>query len=106
MVLLHILRLALVSALLFISVSGHCTTPKVRKEWRRISSDERAAWINAIKVFLLLASVLPPFSTLQLQCLTKLPHNPKIVPVVDRALSLIPPLNPNSSYFDGGEFLA
>ena len=40
-----------------------------------------------------------------MQCLSKLPHDSKIVPVVDRALSQIPPLNPNSSYFDGGAFL-
>ena len=52
MVPLDILRIALVSALLFTSVSGHCTTPKVRKEWRRLSPDERASWINAVKVFL------------------------------------------------------
>jgi hypothetical protein len=50
MVLLSILRITLVSVLLFTSVSGHCTNPKVRKEWRCISSDERASWINAVKV--------------------------------------------------------
>lgn len=58
MVLLHILRITLVSALLFASVRGHCTNPKIRREWRRLSPDERAAWLNAVKVFLLLASML------------------------------------------------
>jgi hypothetical protein len=50
----RLFRLALVSAFLFTSVSGHCTTPQVRKEWRCISPDERAAWLEAVKVFLLL----------------------------------------------------
>ena len=55
MALLHILRIALVSALLFTSASGQCTTPKVRKEWRCLSPDQRASWINAVKVFVLSA---------------------------------------------------
>jgi len=78
----RILCFTLVSALLFTIVSGHCRAPRVRREWRRISPDERASWINAVK------------------CLAKLPHNPKITPIVDPALSLIPPLNSNSSYYD------
>ncbi|KAF9785223.1 Di-copper centre-containing protein [Thelephora terrestris] len=79
---LHILRVALVSAILFTSVGGHCTSPKVRREWRCISPDERAAWMKAVK------------------CLTKLPHNPDIYVTVDPAVSLIPAINPNSSYYD------
>ena len=47
------LRIALAAALLLTSVSGHCVNPKVRKEWRCISADERAAWMKAVKVFLL-----------------------------------------------------
>jgi len=55
MAFLNILRIAVVSTLLFTTVSGAavgatCTNPKVRKEWRSISSDERAAWIDGIKV--------------------------------------------------------
>lgn len=55
MAFLNILRIAVVATLLFTSVSGAavgatCTNPKVRKEWRSISSDERAAWIDGIKV--------------------------------------------------------
>lgn len=60
MVPLTFLRVALVSTLLFTSVSGHCTTPKVRKEWRCLSPDERASWLNAIKVFVPLAQVFFP----------------------------------------------
>ncbi|KAF9647450.1 Di-copper centre-containing protein [Thelephora ganbajun] len=77
-----VLRFILVSALLFVSVSGHCLIPEVRREWRSISPIERASWINAVK------------------CLAELPHDPKVVATVDPALSLIPPLIPNSSYFD------
>jgi tyrosinase len=84
---LHLLRIALVSALLFTSVSGHCTTPKVRKEWRCISADERAAWLKAVK------------------CLTKLPHNPNINATVDPAFSLIPPINQSSSYYDDFSYI-
>lgn len=58
MVLFHILRVTLVSALWFTSVSAHCTNPKVRKEWRNLCADERAAWINAVKVLLLFTWVL------------------------------------------------
>lgn len=47
---LHPLRIALVSALLLTSVSGHCRAPRVRREWRSITSDERASWINAVNV--------------------------------------------------------
>jgi len=79
---LHMLRIALTSALLFASVSGHCIKPKVRKEWRCISADERAAWMKAVK------------------CLAELPHNPNIAATVDPAISVIPPINQNSSYYD------
>lgn len=57
MVPLLILRITLVSALLFTSVSGQCRVPRVRREWRCISPDERASWIKAVKVFLPLARV-------------------------------------------------
>jgi tyrosinase len=67
---------------LFASANGECLIPRVRKEWRSISSEERASWINAVK------------------CLAKLPHDPKIVPTIDPALSLIPPVNPASTFFD------
>lgn len=40
----------------------------------------------------------------QLQCIAKLPHNPKIAPVVDPSLSLIPPITSKSSYYDGRVF--
>ena len=52
MIPLHIFSIVLVSALLSVSVSGQCTSPKVRREWRSISPDERASWLKAIKVTL------------------------------------------------------
>lgn len=62
MAFLNILRITLVSALLFTSASGVCVSPSVRREWRSISSDERAAWVNAVKVTSLSAQILssPP----------------------------------------------
>ncbi|KAF9647444.1 Di-copper centre-containing protein [Thelephora ganbajun] len=82
MTFLCILRFILISALLFTSVSGHCRKPRVRREWRSISTTKRASWINAVK------------------CLAELPHDPKVTATVDPALSLIPSLTPDSSYFD------
>ena len=43
-------------------------------------------------------------SSPRLQCIAKSPHNPKIAPVVDPSISLIPPITPNSSYYDGRAF--
>jgi hypothetical protein len=52
MVPLQILRIAALSAFLFTSASAHCETPKVRKEWRCLCREERAAWIKAVNVYL------------------------------------------------------
>jgi len=82
MAFLNFLRIAVISTLLFTSVNGACNNPKVRQEWRSISSDDRAAWLNAIK------------------CLAKLPHDPSVAPTVDPTLSVIPPMTTNSSYYD------
>lgn len=35
------------------------------------------------------------------QCIATLPHTPAFVPVVPTNVSLIPPVNTNSSYYDG-----
>jgi len=74
-----VLALVIASA---VGVSGHCTKPRVRREWRSISAEERSCWINAIK------------------CLAKLPQNPEVVGTVDPAISMIPPKSSNTSYFD------
>ena len=58
MVPLHFLRIALVSVFFFTTVNGDCSNPKVRKEWRKLTSDERTCWLNAVNVFLLPTKVL------------------------------------------------
>ena len=35
------------------------------------------------------------------QCLSKLPHDSSLTPSVDPSVSLIPPVNASSSYYDG-----
>ena len=101
MVPLQILRIAALSAFLFTSVSAHCETPKVRKEWRRLCREERAAWIKAVNVYVPPA-FSRPYSTFQLQCIANLPHDPDFYTTVDSAISLIPPVAQNSSRWDGG----
>jgi len=82
MAFLDILRVVLLSSLFLTSVNAACKSPRVRKEWRSISSAERAAWIKAVN------------------CLAGLPHDSKVAPTVNRSVSLIPPMTSNSSYFD------
>lgn len=36
-----------------------------------------------------------------IQCLSKMPHDPALTPSVDPSVSLIPPVNASSSYYDG-----
>jgi len=73
-------------ALLAFVVTAHavrpCAKPRVRREWRSISEAEREAWVAAVK------------------CLKTVPHKPTLNPTLDLAVTQIPPVNPNSSYFD------
>jgi len=78
-----------------------CTKPAVRKEWRTFSAHQKAEWIRAVNV-----SILPHIDGLsealiRFQCLSKLPHDPALTPSVDPSVSLIPPVNKSSSYYDG-----
>ncbi|KAF8470980.1 Di-copper centre-containing protein [Russula ochroleuca] len=59
-----------------------CTKPMIRREWRAFTTEEKADWIRAIN------------------CLSQLPHDPALTPSVDPSVSLIPPVNTSSSYFD------
>ena len=52
------LCIALVSAILFTSINGQCTNPRVRKEWRSLCDDERASWIKAVNVSILIVYAL------------------------------------------------
>ncbi|KAI0262442.1 Di-copper centre-containing protein [Gloeopeniophorella convolvens] len=65
-----------------VAYSSSCAEPVVRKEWRALSAPERADWIQAIN------------------CLSHLPHDPTLSPSVDPSISLIPPINATSSYYD------
>jgi hypothetical protein len=89
---------------LFVSVvagNNSCQKPRVRREWRSLELDERADWIRAVNVCV--SVVLSLFKTLTtyLKCLADLPHDPKVVPSVPANVSLIPPVNTTSSFYDG-----
>ncbi|KAF9780434.1 Di-copper centre-containing protein [Thelephora terrestris] len=75
---------ALIISFLVSVVAGHdsCQNPRVRREWRSFELDERAEWIRAVN------------------CLASTPHDPNLVPSVPANLSLIPPVNESSSFYD------
>ncbi|KAH9974194.1 Di-copper centre-containing protein [Russula vinacea] len=59
-----------------------CTQPAIRREWRAITTEQKAEWIRAV------------------HCLSQTPHDPALAPIVDPSVSLIPPVNASSSYYD------
>ena len=77
-----------------------CTKPAIRREWRALTTEEKADWICAVNVRidarLCLAEDIFGF-----QCLSQLPHDPALTPSVDPSVSLIPPVNTSGSYLDG-----
>ena len=77
-----------------------CTKPAIRREWRALTTEEKADWIRAVNVRidarLCLAEDIFGF-----QCLSQLPHDPALTPSVNPSVSLIPPVNTSSSYYDG-----
>jgi tyrosinase len=78
---MHILAFLWV-LLLIANVDATCVNPSVRREWRQLSTDERTAWISAVK------------------CLSALPHDSALTPSVDPTISLIPAVNATSSFWD------
>jgi len=80
-----------------------CTKPAVRREWRAFSSKEKAEWIRAVNVRINSCPYVGRFSegVVEIQCLSKLPHDSALMPSVDPTVSLIPPVNASSSYYDG-----
>jgi len=44
------------AAVASVRAAAHCSNPGVRKEWRTLSTDERAEWITAVNVRLYLSS--------------------------------------------------
>ena len=97
------LSLAILRSALAVSCSFEkcpCTKPAIRREWRALTTEEKADWIRAVNVRidarLCLAEDIFGF-----QCLSQLPHDPALTPSVDPSVSLIPPVNASSSYYDG-----
>ncbi|KIK60139.1 hypothetical protein GYMLUDRAFT_43894 [Collybiopsis luxurians FD-317 M1] len=74
------LLLSLLLAVL--TVDAQCIEPSVRREWRTLTTDEKAAWISAVK------------------CLGSSPHNPNLTATVDPSISLIPAMNSSGSFWD------
>ncbi|KAI0323589.1 Di-copper centre-containing protein [Cubamyces sp. BRFM 1775] len=62
--------------------AARCTHPAVRREWRKLTPDERAEWVAGIN------------------CLADLPHDDALAPSVDRSISRIGPVNTSGSYWD------
>ncbi|KAH9029997.1 Di-copper centre-containing protein [Lactarius hengduanensis] len=87
---MFVLGAFLVSLTIFFSVVGAfsthqkkaCIKPAIRKEWRALRAQEKMEWIRAVN------------------CLSHFPHDPALTPRVNRSVSLIPPVNASSSYYD------
>ncbi|KAF8609047.1 Di-copper centre-containing protein [Ceratobasidium sp. AG-I] len=66
--------------------TGNCKNPEVRKEWRKLSTTEQAAWISAVK------------------CLNATPRSGNLVPPVNLTNYLyydqIVPMTTDSTYYD------
>ncbi|KAJ8496452.1 hypothetical protein ONZ51_g1080 [Trametes cubensis] len=62
--------------------AARCTHPAVRREWRMLTTAERAEWIASIN------------------CLANLPHDDALTPSVDPSVSRIGPVNTSGSYWD------
>ena len=83
-------------------VNPPCTNPAIRREWRAITTKERAEWIRAINVRIKHDPTLIILLTrIGIQCLSQQPHDLALTPSVDPSVSLIPPVNASSSYYDG-----
>nr|GAT58369.1 di-copper centre-containing protein [Mycena chlorophos] len=72
----------LVSLVFAVFVNAKCENPAVRKEWRTLSTAEKAEWIRSVK------------------CLANLPHDPALTPSVPVNISNIVPVDVNGSYYD------
>ena len=104
----QILSLALAVLWSAVSVSCsynpcYCANPAVRKEWRAFSTEEKAEWIRAVNVRINSHPYVGRFAEVvfEIQCLSKVPHDTALTPSVDPSISLIPPVNASSSYYDG-----
>jgi len=78
----RVLLLSLLVSTVVAGTNSTCKNPRIRREWRALSEDERLDWIRAVN------------------CLSTLPHDPSLVPSVPVNESLIPPVNTSSSFYD------
>ncbi|KAJ4480269.1 Di-copper centre-containing protein, partial [Lentinula aciculospora] len=69
-------------ALFTVLINAQCTNPTIRREWRTLDRDGRAAWISAVK------------------CLAASPNNPDLVATVNSSISQIPAMNTSASFWD------
>ncbi|KAJ4480286.1 Di-copper centre-containing protein [Lentinula aciculospora] len=69
-------------ALFTVLITAQCTNPTIRREWRTLDRDERAAWISAVK------------------CLVASPNTPDLVATVNSSISQIPAMNTSASFWD------
>lgn len=89
------------AAVASVRAATYCSNPGVRKEWRTLSTDERAEWIAAVNVRLYLSSLSYSKFKHHCQCLATQPHDPNLVATQPANVTLIPSINPESSYYDG-----
>ncbi|KAJ4480272.1 Di-copper centre-containing protein [Lentinula aciculospora] len=59
-------------ALFTVLINAQCTNPTIRREWRTLDRDERAAWISAVK------------------CLAASPNNPDLVATIHQTGMFLP----------------
>ena len=78
-----------------------CIEPAVRKEWRALSTGEKAEWIRAVNVHEVHNTDFRGLNRVDYQCMSHLPHDPALSPRVDPSISLILLVNASSSYYDG-----
>jgi tyrosinase len=79
---LGLVRVLLLCLILSAVDAKGCKKPKVRREWRKLSKGERGEWIRAVN------------------CLATLPHDPRLTPLLPANVSLIPPIDKSSSFYD------
>jgi tyrosinase len=99
---LAILWSAVVVSCSYVPYPSPCTEPTIRKEWRALSTEEKTEWIRAVNVRIVTPHIgRLPEVIFRIQCLSKLPHDSALTPSVDPSVSLIPPVNASSSFYDG-----
>ena len=102
----------------FISFASHCSPPfylfplaETAPIPRSGRSGGASALVNVLpgstppRSLLCLPECCQSMLNFRFQCLSKLPHNPKLYATLNTSVSLIPPIATNDSYYDGMAFL-